>query len=91
MLSGGADYASTNGSIDIGRLQNDTSSGFACNMDVDGDGKILATADGILLARAMLGLKGSALTANAIGAGSTRTDAAAITAFLVNRCAMKLN
>ena len=91
MLSGRSNYLSTSGTINFGRLQNDSSAGFACSMDIDGDGKVLATTDGVLLARAMLGLKGTALTVNAIGAGAARTDAAAITAFLVNRCKMKLN
>jgi len=52
---------------------------------------VSATTDGVLLARAMLGLKGTALTQNATGAGATRTDPDAIRAFLVNRCKMALN
>jgi len=91
MLSGRSDYTSTGSTINFGRLQNDSSAGFACSMDIDGDRKVLATTDGVLLARAMLGLKGTALTVNAVGVGAARTDAAAITAFLVNRCKMKLN
>lgn len=91
MLSGRSNYLSTGGTINFGRLQNDLAAGFACNMDIDGDGKVLATTDGVLLARAMLGIRGTALTVNAVGAGATRTDAAAITAFLVNRCRMKLS
>ncbi len=90
LLSGRANYFSLGGTIDIGRLQNDTSAGFACSMDIDGDGKVMATTDGVLLARAMLGLKGTALTANAIGSGAVRTDAAAVTSFWLNRCKMKL-
>ena len=89
--SGRSDYFITNGTIDLGRLQNTSSAGFACSMDIDGDGKVLGTTEGVLLARAMFGLKGTALTTNAIGAAAVRTDAAAITAFLVNRCQMKLN
>ena len=91
LLSGRANYFVNNGTIDFGRLQNDSSAAAGCSMDIDGDGKVLATTDGVLLARAMLGLKGTVLTANAIGTGAVRTDAASITAFLVDRCRMKLN
>ena len=91
LLSGRSNYSSTVGTIDFGRLQNDSSAASGCSMDIDGDGKVLATTDGVLLARAMLGLKGTALTANAIGAGATRTDAASIISFMVNRCNMRLN
>ena len=91
LLSGRANYNVSNGTIDFGRLQNDSSAAAGCSMDIDGDGKVLATTDGVLLARAMLGLKGTALTANAIGTGAARPDAASITAFLVDRCRMRLN
>ena len=37
----------------------------ALNLDVDGDGAALATTDGLLLLRAMLGLTGTALTQGA--------------------------
>jgi len=80
LLSGRSDYLATSGTIRFGRLQNDSSAGFACGMDIDGDGKVLATTDGVLLARAMAGIRGTALTANAIGAGAARTDAASIVA-----------
>ncbi len=91
LLSGRSNYLNTSGTINFARLQNESAAGFACSMDLDGDGKVLGTTDGVLLARAMLGLKGTALTTNAIGAGATRVDAAAIIAFLVNRCKMVLN
>ncbi len=91
LLSGRSSYVDSSGTIYIGRLQNLASAGGACTIDVDGDGKVSATTDGVLLARAMLGLKGTALTQNATGAGATRTDPDAIRAFLVNRCKMALN
>jgi hypothetical protein len=60
-------------------------------MDIDGDGKVLGTTDGVLLSRAMLGIKGTALTLNATGAGASRTNPDAIRAYLFNRCKMPLN
>ncbi|MEQ1596538.1 MAG: hypothetical protein ABL985_15715 [Casimicrobium sp.] len=91
LLSGRSNYLSTSGIINFGRLQNDSSAGFACSMDIDGDGKVLATTDGVLLSRAMLGIKGTALTLNATGAGASRTNPDAIRAYLLNRCKMPLN
>ena len=41
-------------------------------LDVDGNGKVDAMTDGLMLMRKLLGLTGTAITANAIGAGATR-------------------
>ena len=42
-------------------------------LDVDGNGKVDALTDGLLIIRYMFGLRGSALVTNAIGLGATRT------------------
>ena len=59
--------------------------------DIDGDGETRAETDGVLLLRAMLGLRGEALIAGVIGANATRKTAQDIQAFLANACGMSLN
>jgi len=53
-------------------------------LDVDANGQVDATTDGVLTLRYMLGLRGSALTAGALGACATR-DAVAIETYLSTR------
>ena len=53
-------------------------------LDVDANGQVDATTDGLLTLRYMLGLRGAALTAGALGACATR-DAAAINTYLSTR------
>jgi hypothetical protein len=43
--------------------------------DVDGNGSAEALTDGLILLRYLFGLRGSVLTAGAIGAGATRDTA----------------
>jgi hypothetical protein len=57
-----------------------------CSLDVDGNGAIDALTDGVMLIRAMSGLTGTAVTANAIGAHSARTTWAQIQAYLNGSC-----
>jgi hypothetical protein len=67
-----------------------------CSLDIDGDGRVLASVDGLVATRVMLGVTGSAVTgginfpANAIrnewGTHSTRD----IRTFLVTQCGMQL-
>ena len=44
-------------------------------LDVDGNGKVDALTDGLMIMRKLLGMTGSAITANALGAGPTRPTA----------------
>lgn len=53
-------------------------------LDVDGNGQVDATTDGVLTLRYLLGLRGSALTAGALGTCASR-DAAAIETYLSTR------
>ena len=48
--------------------------GTPCNLDLDLNGHIDPLTDGVMLMRAMLGLTGNAVTANALGEGATRTS-----------------
>ena len=59
-----------------------------CSMDIDGDGKVLATTDAVLLARVALGVNGNAVVAGALGSGATRTNWTQIRAYLVTQCGM---
>ncbi|HNY48643.1 MAG TPA: hypothetical protein PKN64_16930, partial [Casimicrobium sp.] len=62
-----------------------------CAMDVDGDGSVVATKDGLIAARAMLGLTGAAVTNGISFSGAaTRTDWTSIRRYLVNQCGMTL-
>ncbi|MDW8312412.1 MAG: hypothetical protein RMK02_06710 [Burkholderiales bacterium] len=62
-----------------------------CSMDIDGDGQHLATRDGLIMTRVMLGLTGSAVTQGITFAPhATRTSWSAIRNFLVTQCGMSL-
>jgi|GEM_PF-1413209 len=60
----------------------------AQKLDIDGDSSVDVATDGVLLLRALLGLSGSAVTANAVSACATRTTWAEIRLHLVNSCAL---
>lgn len=60
-----------------------------CRMDIDGDGQVLATTDGLILSRALLGMTGPALSA-AISPTANRTTAADIRSYLVDVCGITL-
>ena len=47
-------------------------------LDIDGNGVVDAATDGTLVMRYLMGFRGNALIANAIGSGATRTTATAI-------------
>lgn len=51
-------------------------------LDVDGDGKVEALTDGLLIIRYLFGFRGNVLVANAIGSGATRTTASQIEEYL---------
>ena len=59
-----------------------------CTMDIDGDGKVLANTDGLLLARIALGRSGSSVLAVAISPTATRDTWPKIRDYLVNLCGM---
>lgn len=60
-----------------------------CTMDIDGDGHIYATTDGLILTRVMLGMIGVAVSSAAVP-GSPRSTWAEIKKYLNESCAMAL-
>ena len=52
--------------------------GPICVLDLDGNGRVDALTDGLMLIRTMLGLSGPAVTAGAVGSGAARTTWAQI-------------
>jgi uncharacterized delta-60 repeat protein len=66
----------------------DINTARACNLDIDNDGKILPTTDGLLLSRAAAGLTGDAMITGAIGAGALRNDWPKIRDYLNTQCGM---
>jgi hypothetical protein len=62
----------------------------SCLPDIDGDGKVSAMTDGLLMLRGMLGLSGDALTNKVVAAGATRNQAA-IQTYLTDRCGLPVN
>ncbi len=71
------------------RFENRSDSARNCSADIDGDGKVLSTTDGLLLARASLGLTGNAVIAGAVGVGAIRDSWIEIRDFLITQCGMK--
>jgi hypothetical protein len=59
-------------------------------MDIDGDGVVLPTTDGLLMARVSAGLSGSAVTTGALGGNATRSSWAAIRDYLAITCSMNV-
>jgi Tol biopolymer transport system component len=56
--------------------------GASLALDIDGDDRVLPLTDLLLLTRYQLGMRGSALIANAVGENATRTGVVAIEAFI---------
>lgn len=59
-------------------------------LDIDGDSSVDVATDGVLLLRALLGLSGSEVTANAVSPCATRTTWTAIRTHLANTCALSV-
>jgi hypothetical protein len=55
-------------------------------LDIDGNGKVDASTDGVLLLRSLLGFRGSAVTDGVLGANSERTTWDAIRTYLTTKC-----
>ena len=56
-----------------------------CDLDVDGNGVVSITTDGVLLTRYLLGLRGPSLVSGAIGSGATRNTNFAIESFIASK------
>ena len=70
------------------RLNNRSNPGRNCSSDIDGDGKVLPTTDGLLLARVAAGLTGNAAISGAVGAGAARNTWPLIRDYLITQCGM---
>ena len=72
------------GNVSIGSFSNlfDIVTARGQGLDVDGNGAYNASTDGLLVARYLLGLRGTALISGAIGAGATRTSASSVEQYL---------
>ncbi len=88
VATGGSPFSS---GFSIVRMTNDSKPRYACSMDIDGDGKVLPTTDGLLLSRALMGMTGNSVIQSATGVGATRATWAAIRDYLVLRCGLKVN
>lgn len=60
----------------------------SCSLDIDGDGVINATTDGLILLRAMLGFSGTTALANAVGSGASRSTWPQVREYLFDQCRM---
>ena len=60
----------------------------ACSLDLDGDGQVRGTTDGLMLIRIALGLPGNVITAGAVATGATRPNWAAIRSYLSTSCGL---
>lgn len=70
------------------RLNGSPQTARACTMDIDGDGVINATTDGLILLRAMLGFSGATALTNAVGAGASRSTWPQVREYLFDQCRM---
>ncbi|MEO7254307.1 MAG: S8 family serine peptidase, partial [Casimicrobium sp.] len=59
-------------------------------LDIDGDGQVLATTDGLMLLRTALGLTGDAVVAGATAPGAPRSTWLAVRGYLNGTCGMTL-
>ncbi|TAG80449.1 MAG: hypothetical protein EAZ21_08180 [Betaproteobacteria bacterium] len=78
------------GNVRLVRLENDTIAAARCTMDIDGDGVVLPTTDGLLMARVSAGLSGNAVTTGALGGNAIRSSWPAIRNYLAITCSMKV-
>lgn len=91
ILIAGYCYSGTSDDFCIARLNGGPYAAKNCSMDVDGDGAMIATRDGLMITRVMLGLTGSAVTSGVtFAAHATRTSWADIRNYLVGQCGMTI-
>jgi uncharacterized delta-60 repeat protein len=79
----------TKGDFLVARYHGFPSEARNCSLDIDGDGKVLATTDSLMHARIALGMTGSAVTNGIMFApNALRSNWAAIRNYLVTQCGM---
>jgi uncharacterized delta-60 repeat protein len=90
IVAGGCDGAS-NAEFCLARFEGGPGTYRACSLDLDGDGRIVATIDGLMQQRVLSGMTGSAVVSGlSFRPSATRTTWAAIRLFLVAQCGMDL-
>jgi len=70
----------------ITRISLAAPSGKRCSADIDGNGSVNATSDGLLLVRSLLGLSGTAVTAGAVAPGAPRSTWFTVRDYLALQC-----
>lgn len=71
----------------VARFEAASAAARNCTMDIDGDGKVLATTDALILARVSLGLSGAHVL-NGVSIVGTRNTWPLIRDYLVSQCGM---
>lgn len=71
----------------VARFEAASTAARTCTMDIDGDGKILATTDALILTRVSLGFSGAQVL-NGISTTGTRNTWPLVREYLTNQCAM---
>ncbi len=72
------------------RISLDAPNVKSCGLDVDGDGRVSATSDGLMLIRGMFRLAGDALIRNAVAPSAPRATGADIGAYLRSSCSLQV-
>lgn len=81
-----------NQDVCVARVHGGPFAATQCSLDMDGDGKVQATVDGLISTRVMLGMTGSAVTGGiAFAPHGTRQTWADIRSYLVNQCGMTIS
>jgi hypothetical protein len=78
--------ATRTAAVDIQPALSALTTGPTPALDIDGNTLALASTDGLLLTRSLLGLRGAAVTNGAKGASATRNDWAAMRSYLNANC-----
>ncbi len=86
VMAGTCDAGSTT-QICVARLQSGPNIARNCTMDIDGDGRVTPTVDALILARASLGLSGSAVI-QGITVSGPRNTWPLIREYLTSQCGM---
>lgn len=88
-----AGYCDNGGNIDfcVARLNGGPFGAQNCSLDMDGDGKVLATVDGLIATRVMLGFTGNAvINGITFAPHATRQTWGQIRHYLVSQCGMAI-
>ena len=78
--------ATRTAAVDIQPVLSALTAGAPPALDIDGNTQSLASSDGLLLTRSLLGLRGTAVTNGAKGASATRNDWPAMRNYLNSAC-----